>query len=66
MKFIDLFNKVQMKTDIDVICNETRLTKIKYDTYYEDIPIDIRQAAVDYVTAIDGRTIEVGITKVSL
>ena len=59
MTFRELYEKIHGKTDIDIVKDGHILLKIKYDWDLKSIPIEIRQAEVDYIQAVDYRTIEI-------
>ena len=61
MKFHELYPKIHGKTDIDVVKDGHILLKIKYDWDLNRIPNEITDADVDYIQAVDYRTIEVGV-----
>ena len=61
MKFLDLWRLIDGKTDVDVASEGIIFQKLKYDALDADIPDRTMFSNVDYITAIDYRTIEVGI-----
>ena len=63
MKFEDLIPIIFGKTDIDVVHKGRILNKIRYDRLNET-PHYIKQSEIDYITAVDRRTIEVGIKEI--
>ena len=61
MVFMYLYDIVRGKTDIDVVINGELVQKIKQGTPQIEIPLRIRHSYIDYLTAVDYRTIEVGL-----
>jgi len=61
MIFSDVFRLVKMKTDINIYVNRYLLIKINYDTPIEKIDANLLNLEVIYITAIDFRTIEIGL-----
>ena len=61
MKFGDLFLILRGKTDVDVVLKGLIITTFKYDFNYLDLPPATRDAEVAYLTAVDCRTIEIGL-----
>jgi hypothetical protein len=58
MKFVDLYFLIKADTDVDIVRGCCKLMTIKRGTFYEDVPYNVREAAVKGITAIDYRTIE--------
>ena len=61
MKFIDLYVRISLDTDVNVVRDGYIIKKIKRGTYWEDVDYDIRISSVEKITAADFRTIEVTI-----
>ena len=63
MQFENLIPLIFGKTDIDVVWKGSILIKMRYDRL-DETPNYIKKAEVDYITAVDRRTIEVGIKNI--
>jgi len=63
MRFEELYFIIHSDTDVDVVKKGYKTCKICRGTYHEDVPYEIRIAEVDYLTAVDYRTVEVGLKK---
>ena len=61
MKFHELYPKIHGKTDIDVVKDGHIKFRVKYDFKSDRIPPELYSADVDYIQAVDYRTIEVGV-----
>ena len=63
MQFEKLIPLIFGKTDIDVVWKGSILIKMRYDKLNET-PNYIKKSEVDYITAVDRRTIEIGIKNI--
>ena len=63
MQFEKLIPLIFGKTDIDVVWKGSILIKMRYDRL-DETPNYIKKSEVDYITAVDCRTIEVGIKNI--
>ena len=63
IELYDILDLLNGKTDVDVVKNGEILRKIKHDDRYweDDECIDLYSSDVEYITAVDYRTIEVGV-----
>ena len=60
MKFSELIPIIFGKTDIDFVKKGHIIKNIKHDRLNET-PNDIKDSEIDYISAVDGRTIEIGL-----
>ena len=63
MQFEKLIPLIFGKTDIDVVWKGSILIKMRHDRL-DETPNYIKKAEVDYITAVDRRTIEIGIKNI--
>ena len=63
MEFEDLIPIIFGKTDIDIVHKGRILIKLRHDRL-DETPDYIKKSEIDYLTAVDRRTIEIGIKNI--